>query len=214
VANLEGLHGSQWRSDLVARNAGSQAAAVVLRLHAGADTATMSVLVEPGDQAVFEDLVGLMGRTGKGALEVLSNQPLQVSGRTYNIGPNGTFGQLLETQSDQGGLDAGDRVWLLHLRQLGDEFRTNLVLTNTGEQQAETSVRLFDSSGSEIDSFHLAVEPGSMALDIEPIRLRAGRPHLGWGFATVSVIEGNGVFASASVIDSRTNDPTTVPMVR
>ncbi len=41
-------------------------------------------------------------------------------------------------------------------------------------------------------------------------RTRAGSPDLGWGFATVTVVSGNGIVTSASVIDSRTNDATTI----
>jgi hypothetical protein len=39
-------------------------------------------------------------------------------------------------------------------------------------------------------------------------------PDVGWGFAKVEVIRGSGILCSASVIDSRTNDPTTIPMKR
>jgi hypothetical protein len=47
--------------------------------------------------------------------------------------------------------------------------------------------------------------------DIEPFRNRANAPDVGWGFATVTVLKGTNIFTSASMIDSRTNDPTTVP---
>jgi len=58
------------------------------------------------------------------------------------------------------------------------------------------------------------VDLGARALvqDLEPYSRRAGRPDLGWGFGTVEVIEGGPVLMSASVVDSRTNDATTVPV--
>jgi len=48
--------------------------------------------------------------------------------------------------------------------------------------------------------------------DLEPFRTRANNPNLGWGFAKLVVTSGNGVVGSASVIDGRTNDATTIPM--
>ncbi len=50
--------------------------------------------------------------------------------------------------------------------------------------------------------------------DLEPFRTRAGEPDLGWGYATVEVDSGSGVMTSATVIDSKTNDGTTIPMKR
>jgi hypothetical protein len=49
--------------------------------------------------------------------------------------------------------------------------------------------------------------------DLEPYKNRAGRPNLGWGFAVVEALEGEGLLVSASVIDSKTNDPTTIPII-
>ena len=53
---------------------------------------------------------------------------------------------------------------------------------------------------------------GTTVQDLEPFRTRASSPNLGWGYATVEVVSGDGVHTSASVIDSRTNDATTIPM--
>jgi hypothetical protein len=56
------------------------------------------------------------------------------------------------------------------------------------------------------------VGSGMVVQDIEPFKTRADAPDVGWGFARVLVVSGNGIVTSASVVDSRTNDATTIPM--
>ena len=104
----------------------------------------------------------------------------------------------------------GQSVWLPHLRQLTGTHRTNLNFTNTGLVRASVRVILFDSSGSPLKEFTVEIPPLQAVQDLEPFVNRAGQPDLGWGYAVVEVLEGGGVLASASVIDSRTNDPTTI----
>ena len=70
--------------------------AVELVLHAGDGDQTLSSTIAAASQGVFEDLVGEMGVTGKGALEVRSDQALSLAGRVYNRADNGTFGQFFD----------------------------------------------------------------------------------------------------------------------
>jgi hypothetical protein len=43
-------------------------------------------------------------------------------------------------------------------------------------------------------------------VELRPVSVRSG-----WGFATVTVAKGSNVWASASLIDVKTNDPLTIP---
>jgi hypothetical protein len=36
-------------------------------------------------------------------------------------------------------------------------------------------------------------------------------PDADWGFATITVLKGTNILTSASLIDMKTNDPTTIP---
>jgi hypothetical protein len=208
----EGQAGSVWRTDVVLKNLSDQEADVEIKLTGAGGGELMSTV--PGNaQGVFEDVLGSMGVEGKGWLEVTSDQPLIVSGRVYNSSDAGTFGQFLEGYVEGGGLTKGESGWLLQLRQLSEWYRTNIVFTNPHTESAAVQVNLYDTAGHEMHGYRVDLNPGSVFQDIEPFRRRAGKPDLGWGFASVEVVEGTAVLVSASVVDSRTNDATTVPVV-
>ena len=124
----------------------------------------------------------------------------------------GTFGQYLEGYPEGGGLAQGVVGTLLQLRQLEGEFRTNLGFTNPNATAAAVQVTLYDADGAELIRYRVELEPRALLQDLEPYSRRASRPDLGWGFAEVEVLEGGPVLISASVVDSRTNDATTVPV--
>jgi len=212
AARLPGLFGSMWRTDVVARNFGHTDSQVAFRLHSPDGVVEFDSTISPGDQGVFPDIVGLMGYEGKGCLEVLSSEPLQVSGRIFNETQDGTFGQYLAGQRVSDSLNTGDVASILQLRQKEGEFRTNISITNTGDESAVVRVRLYDENGDRLVQYGIGVGVRSLVQDPEPFKRRAGRPDLGWGFAEIEVVSGNGILATASVVDSRTNDATTIPV--
>ena len=214
AAHLPGLFGSLWRTDVVARNTGTEDVAVEFKLHGSDGVMGISTTVGAGDQGVFVDLVGLMEYDGKGCLEVVSSGPMQVSGRIYNEAEEGTFGQYVEAYESGDGLGAGESASLLQLRQREGFFRTNISVTNTGNETASVRIHLHDSDGVHLKQYALNLGPGRLIQDAEPFKRRANRPDLGWGFAVVEVISGSDVLVSASVVDSRTNDATTIPFKR
>ncbi len=213
VARLAGAAGSVWRSDVVLLNPGDEDAMVELWLFTQDGTQVLESTVRNGTEGVFEDVVGLIGATGKGCLGIGSSRPLQVSARIYNEAPSGTFGQYVHGWNNGEGLAAEQWGRLLQLRQLEGQFRTNLTVTNTGTSDATVQLTLFDSAGNELHQYSLVVEARGLLQDLEPFKKRAGHPNLGWGFAVVEVFEGSGLLVSASVIDSRTNDGTTIPII-
>ncbi len=139
---------------------------------------------------------------------------MQISGRTYNRLDEGTFGQYVEAHRLGDGLLAGEVASFLQLRQQEGEFRTNFSITNISTELATIRIRLFHESGELLKEYPLQVERESLLHDPEPFKRRADRPNLGWGFAEIEVVSGTGILASASVVDSRTNDATTVPLKR
>lgn len=215
AASLPGRYGSQWATDLVLFNEAETAATVSLVLHGEDGLYTAPASVVAGGQGVFEDVVSSsLELQGKGLLEVRSSNPLRGAARIYNLADEGTFGQAFGLHAAEEGLGAGDTAWLLELRQERDRYRTNIAVANTGGVDAQVRVHLLATDGSELHAFTLDLEPGELIQDLEPFATRAGRPDLGWGLARAEVITGSGVLVSASVIDSRTNDATTVPMQR
>ena len=214
AAHLSGAAGSQWRTDMVARNLGSSTANLRFVLHTDAANKEAQGTIASGAQGVFEDVVAQLNFNGKGALEICSTQPLLMVGRMFNQSANGTFGQFLDGHVANLGLTAGQTVSLLGLRQETGKFRTNISVTNGGTQDANIAVALFDAAGAQLTTFNMAVGAGKVVQDLEPFKARANRPDLGWGFATVTVVAGSNIRTSASVIDQVTNDPVTIPAKR
>jgi hypothetical protein len=214
AANLGGESNSRWLTDLAIRNTSAATAEVSLVLHGNDSEHSLSTFISGSNQAVFEDVVGLLGVTGKGALEICSDQPLAAVARIYNQDSQGTFGQFLDASTSAEGLAAGESAWLLGLRQLTGSFRTNLSVTNTGSATATVRVELYASNGARLHSYTMTVQPSQVVQDLEPFSTRAGRTSHGWGFARVTVETGSGILSSASVVDSRTSDATTVAMKR
>jgi hypothetical protein len=198
----------------VTRNKGAAAADITLILHRDAGPVSLEGMVDPAAQSVFEDVVGMMGISGKGSLQICSSQPLELLSRVYNQTDDGTFGTTLDGFAAGDGLDQGDSARLIGLRQESGAFRTNLSVTNTSSKSARVGITLRGPAGSEVHSYSLVVPAGMVVQDLEPFRTRAEQPDIGWCYATVEVISGSGVLTSATVIDANTNDGNTIPMKR
>ncbi len=209
-----GKGGVPWRTDLVAHNMSTDEATVEFILHTDGGEVNAAWMVPGASQGVFEDVVGLLGANTKGALEICSDQPLEILSRIFATGDDGTYGQFVDGRGGISGMSAGQSARLLGLRQKTGEFRTNISVTNAGTEDAEVAVTLFDSSGNELHTYTMDVAAGMVVQDLEPFKTRAGQPDLGWGFATVKVLSGFNVITSGSVVDNNSDDPTTIPMKR
>ena len=212
AANTGGAQGSTWRTDLALLNRSGAVANVEVRYRSdegGAET-SMNVLGH-GEQRILADVVGGMGMTGGGSLEVFSDQPVLASSRTYSTSDDGTYGQYLDGVALAGTAEAGQTVWLPQLQQ-NDAFRTNIGFLNTGDLQVSVRVRLFDASGELLAARLKTLAPRARLQMQEPFSRIANRDDIDAGYASVTVESGEGVIAYASVIDNATNDPTTVPM--
>jgi hypothetical protein len=207
-----GNAGSQWRTDLVTRNLGTANANLKFFLHTASGNVQGTGVVPGKGLKGFEDIVGLIGGDNAlGALEICSDQPLLVNGRVFNdAGEVGTFGQNLDGHVANLGYSAGQTINLIGLRQQGGLYRSNIIVTNAGTAEAELSIALFDAAGLSVGTYTLKVPAGQVINDTEPFVKRANKPDLGWGFATVTVVKGTNIRTMASVIDNRSNDPTTI----
>jgi hypothetical protein len=213
AAHAAGSAGSVWRSDLGLLNRSGSVVTGQVRLPGDSLAATLTFTLQPGQQRLLEDVVEQLGAIGSGALVVEADGPLLVSSRTYNQSPSGSFGQLLDGVPPERAALRGDTVWLPQLRQ-DTTFRTNIGVLNTGVENASFTLRLFDAAGTQLGTaVHTIAGERRLQLN-EPFAQIAGRNDLVSGYASVTIGEGSGLVAYASVIDNRTNDPTTVAMYR
>ena len=174
---------------------------------------TSTSYLPAGSQSILTDVVGQLNATGSGAIELLSDQPLMVTSRTYNQSPSGTFGQDYATVAADKLLGANQVAWLPHLVENAG-YRTNIGLTNTGTAAASVTVDLYNGAGSKLASYPVALNPGEFKQETQPFKNKAGQSAMDRGYAKVTVTAGSGVVANASLIDNATNDPTTIAMCR
>ncbi len=214
AVHAAGSGGSQWRSDVGFLNKGSAPANVDFTFYltdGRTIEASSTTTVAAGGQAWYEDILGQLGITGKGSVKVQSDQPGAVTARLYNQTSNGTYGQYFAGHTTSDGLASGESAVLPMLRQ-DSHYRTNLSVTNMGSSSATVSITLRNHVGTTVGVLSRTLSPGQSYQWVEPFA-SAGMTN-DTGSAVVRVGSGSGVVASASVIDRRTNDPTTIQMAR
>jgi hypothetical protein len=200
AAHTDGANGSQWRSELGLLNPGSRSASVEVRFHGPDTVMSSSIGVPAGAQSVLSDVVGQLGASGQGALEVIADRPLMLTARTYNqVAPdagcfaNGTQGQDYPVLDASGGLEAGQSAFLPALEE-DDAYRTNIGVVNMGEANATVLVELFDGAGTKLAEFTRQLQPGRWKQESQPFRNLAGQTAMSAGYARVTVQSGSGVF--------------------
>jgi hypothetical protein len=204
-----------WRSDVAVLNRSAQGANVTLEMHAPSGIQTKAIQVGARGQALLTDLAAQLGiMADSGALEVVSDQDVVVSGRTYSqVDPTHTYGQDYEGCDSSALLAAGQSAWVPQLTQ-NAYYRSNIGITNTGASTANVTVTLYDSNGNLAGwSDTRDYAPGQFYQHDQPF-LQTPARSIDSGYAVIAVNSGSGVVTWASVIDQNTGDATTITMKR
>jgi len=208
-----------WRTDMRIFNPTDTAEAVTLTFHPQNNTGeeqTTTVTVGPGEtkriDSAMTTLFGPAGANTGGALHLSTAQPssLVVTGRTYNLTSNGTFGQFIPAVTEANAIGAGDRPLQILQAEESVRYRTNLgVAEVTGKPvTVEVSVVLPDSKVSPSTQIPL----GANEFLQVPVIQSFGLSNIYNARISVRVVGGEGKIAAyGSVIDQKTQDPTYVP---
>jgi hypothetical protein len=214
AARGDGAAGSVWRTDLGLLNLSEGVAGVSVVFHQDdGDDLALALDLAAGEHRLLDDVVGRLGGESSGSIEVRADTPVLVSSRTYNQSSAGTFGQYIDGAAVGDTVSEGRRVWLPQLQQNG-EVRTNIGLLNVGRDQLKVKVHLHEADGTLLATSQRSLAAGARLQLQEPFDRIAGRNDIAGGYAVVEVAAGDGLLGYASVIDNRTNDPTTFAMVR
>jgi len=220
ASHNSGLNQSQWRSDLGLLNTGSVTANVDISFYGSGGVVSNTAYVPAGAQSILTDVVGQIGGSGSGAIQVLSDQPLKVTARSYNqvsstasCYAGGTQGQDYPVLTASGGLSAGQSAYLAGLTE-NASYHCNIGVVDVGSGAATVLVELYDGAGNKLTSYTVGLTEGQWAQVTQPFKNVAGQTAMDRGYAKITVQSGLGVFGFASVIDNITNDPTTVTMQR
>jgi len=218
VAHVAGAEGTNWRSDVAGINPTGTAAGMTARLMDVEEPDPSSAFVAPGCTLDWRDVVeSVFLRDAddrvSGAVELRSQAPLLVAARTYNKTETGTFGQYLPGLTPEDGIAPGE-VGILAQLKAGSDYRTNVGLITLDDAACTATVRLFSSTGSALGSPVVRSVEGGRWSQVNDIFTAAGTSGRELAYATVEV-QGAGcrMWAYASVVDNRTGDPTTIPVV-
>jgi PKD repeat protein len=245
IAHLAGEVGTVWRTDLMLTNPDMSGAHTwevrYTPKQSGASVVARTVNLAPGASLSVNDLVswiygGMLAddaqtsgivRVGMGGGDGSGVYPI-VAARSYNLTPNGTFGQNIVPMWAARGVSitSANKNLLITGMSSEDIARTNLGFVNLSDTDGVNfSVLFYDESGyllNPADEFrnpmplNLYLPPGSWDQDkLEnrfqrafKVDLRANERAIS---AVITVVGGGPGLAYATVIDSQTGDPNFIP---
>ena len=218
VAHAPGAGGTQWRTDLAVVNRSGQAASVTLTYVDDTQTLVRTTSLANGGTAELRDiLVGTFGLSAaaanKGTLLIGSNVGLAVTSRTYNQATAGTYGQRYPALTVTDAIPTG-KVGIVPQIKKNAGFRTNLGVVNLGQSPCTVAVKLWNAAGTQVGGTKQLTAQEGRWLQQDDIFGSTGAGAQEIAYATVEVqTAGGSVWAYASVVDSATGDPTTIPVL-
>ncbi len=219
VAHVPGLNGTVWRSDVTAFNPGPEEGRIgVTMIPAGGSgplTLAAPLTIGPGEALDLQDLVAsLFGVEASGALrlDLLAGEAV-IGSRTYNLTPEGTFGQFVPAAGPAEGTVRGVAAVLFPVagspvRERG--FRTNLGLLNLSDMPIDVSVARYRLPDTQLASLGVKLAAGEWRQLSDVFPVPAGSED--HGYLEIRVLTTGGRLLSyASVVDNVTGDPIFVP---
>jgi hypothetical protein len=210
VAHVNGVGGAPWRSSLTLTNHSGADGAATVTFHFQAGSVAQELELPDGASWHSDDVVRnlfTIDAPAAGYVQVLSDVPLAITGRTTNEGSTGGYGQALPvfTPDDTFDLTVAGPGLLAPLRG-GPRFRTNLGLVNMADEACSATVELYTPDGL------LALDLGEITLPATSWRQVNGvlPSDLELAYATVQPNNDCPIWGYASVIESASGDPTTV----
>ena len=209
--HASGANGSEWRSDVGIINKENKTSEIDFYLYTTDKTFKFSDTIQPNGSLIYKDFVSFFNFIGSGAIEVRSDVDFILTSRTYNQTSNGTYGQFLDGYFRDQGLGEGEEGFLSQLTE-NQDFRTNIGLTNTGEDQANITIYFYNFRGELLGTKMVVLNPHTFTQLLQPLKDFSQGSNLNSCYAKIKVNAGGGIIGYASVIDNKTNDGTTIPI--
>jgi hypothetical protein len=218
VAHNSGLAGSRWFTDIAVANPSSSAVTFNLEYTPRSGAVINKSFTLTGQATVewrnvIEALFGLAtDAESQGVVKIVSPAILAIAARTYNQSTTGTFGQDYPVLTPADALASGELAYLPQLKKTAD-FRTNIGIANLGNDSCSVRFRFFRADGTAIGEKVITAAVGRWEQQTDVFaNIGAGTPEI--AYATVEITTPNGLaWAYASLIDGKTNDPTTIRFV-
>jgi photosystem II stability/assembly factor-like uncharacterized protein len=212
-AHATGAGSSVWRTDLELANGADVAVTVTIELmRRGQNNATptsTTVQIPAASSVKLADVLdGSFGFTGAAALRLsVSDGPVAVVSRTFNLADTGTFGQFIPGVPGTAAAVQGEEATLIQLTQ-NDAFRTNIGLVNTTGSNLRVDAAYHAADGTLLATKAYDLPPFGYTQDGSAF----GSAEFEGGFAILTTSTSGGAFlAYASVVDNFSDDPIYIP---
>ncbi len=213
VARLQGAFDSQWRTDVTIYNPLDAAQKVdILYFPLGeTESRTTSITLQAGEIRLVADALHALFavENGGGALHFVPQEGVNVVGRTYSRKGEGTFGFGMVAIDAFNA--AGPRFPVSFAGAFpGENFRTNILLTDTTGRGTEAQLRAYGASGPIGTEIATIGAPRGGIFQANGIKSSLNLLANDAGALVVQPTRGNAI-ATVVAIDNRTNDPTYFP---
>jgi uncharacterized repeat protein (TIGR01451 family) len=208
---------ASWRTDMQILNPTTTAQLVDLTFNpqnGGGSPKTVSMTINAGQLKRIDNIVAaLFGITNVGGavhVTTATAVPLVVTGRTFDVTSNGTFGQFVPAVTEADAVGGGGGT--LHILQAEDSvrYRMNLGISEVTGKPATVEVQVILPDSKIAPSTQIPI-PANGFLQI-PVIQSLGLSNIYNAHVTVKVVGGDGkVSAYGSVIDQITQAPTYIP---
>jgi hypothetical protein len=216
AANLDGLNGTRWRSDLFLHNAGvTEAQVTVSALPTGRDntyprSAALSIGPKSG-RRVADVLSTLFGIQGVAALRVESDGgDVRAAARTYTPLGGGTCGQYVPALPPESAAGPEGVIELTGLTRTADPgigFRTNLGVLNLASVAVTAAIDLYADGSRHLVRRFVDLPPAGVA-QLTDVFAALTQGDVGGGRAVIGSGDPDArLLAYASVVDNATGDP-------
>lgn len=219
VANLPGLNGTLWRSDVSVLNVGDADTQVMFQLFpeiVGGQPAFDGVTVGPillraGEQLTRTNVLQSMFQlvNTKGALRVWSTDgaPLVIASRTYNNPGSGTFGQ------DVSSVLVASRAWAAGLEH-DSLYRTNLGIFWQFDEPIAFDIAVYRADGTEVGSGTVSFPgAGLIQVPLSSLGVDPGVQPLLDGFVLVTCPDSLALwYGYVSIVDQVSGDAVLRPL--
>ncbi len=224
AASAPGAAGTVWKTDLRLVNRGTSQATVSIAYYPASDTAaagpsaTVEHVVPAGSQLTVDDVLAAdFGVTsGKGALRVSSDQPLQGSSRIYNDQRSaglGTLGQQVPAMDPSESLSSGTLPMLSNTSGDPQGFRTNIGWFNPGTTDLTLTFTFIGSDGRVLATATESA-PAQALVQKSVTAMASGLDAAGDFYVTFTASPEAGLFVYGSVVDNTSGDAVYVPATR
>jgi|GEM_PF-969576 len=217
-AKKAGAYGTNWVTDLVLHNPGSNTASIqAYFLEAGQNNSNAvpkSITVNAGTSKKYNDIINMFFERQEvfGAILMKSSIPIMGTSRTYNDqGTEGTYGQFIQPVRWEESTPFGSSGTAIIQLSKDENYRTNLGLVNASTSQIVIDAVLYRESGERIGTVQFTLKPMEYWQEAN-IFNRVTTENIENGYARISTATPGGTFfAYASVVDNRTGDPIFIP---